>query len=136
MPDPLHHDALGGAGKFLEACVTILAFGPTEFHLDEFMVIERAPGLGDHGRGYPMLADEDDGVERMTQAAQIPALTFGEFHGPIVKIAAAARGLKPKDAGLIKPSQGAKVFVESWNPCTDPSPTCVSPIPMPPGRQF
>ena len=76
MADTLHHDAFRGASKLLEARVTILALGPTEFHLDEFVVIERTTGLGDHRRGDPVLAYHDDRVERVPQAAKVLTLAF------------------------------------------------------------
>ena len=105
MPDTLNHHALRGARECVEACVTIFPLGATELHLDELVVIESTTRFGHHRRGYPVLADEDDGIERVAKASQIFALTFGELHGPIVKIAAWSRGLKPNVAILIKQSE-------------------------------
>src|SRR6185295_1024704 len=102
MPDTLDHLALRGARERAEACVTILPPGATELHLDELVVIESTTRFGHHRRGYPVLADEDDGIECVAQASQIFALSLGEFHRPIVKIAARPRGLKPNVAVLIK----------------------------------
>ena len=76
MPDTLHHHALGGTREFVEACVTILPLGATELHLDELVVIESTASLGHDGRGDPVLANENDGIERVAQASQILALTF------------------------------------------------------------
>jgi len=70
-----------------ETFVTILAFGPAELHLDEFVIVERTTRLGDQRRCDAMLADEKYGVERMAQASKVLALPFCEFHGAIVKIA-------------------------------------------------
>ena len=81
MPDPLDHDAFGGASKFLEACVTSLALGPPELHLDEFVIVEGALRFGDDGGCHAVLAHEEDGIQWVAEAAQILSLSFGEFHG-------------------------------------------------------
>ena len=89
MPDPMHQHALRRSGELLEAGVAGVPIRAAKFHLDEFMVGEGALGLGDDRRGDPVLADEDDGIERVPEPAKILALPFRKFHRRIVKIAGA-----------------------------------------------
>ncbi len=59
------------------ACVT---FGAINAHLDEFMRVEAAIDLGQHGFRQPLLADADDGMQAMRTGAQVAALGGSEFH--------------------------------------------------------
>ena len=76
MPDPLQQDALRRTREFVESRVTVFSLRPSKLHLDEFVVIECAAGFRDDCRGNPVLADKDDGVERMAETPEILALTF------------------------------------------------------------
>src|SRR4051794_38432188 len=89
MADPLQQETVGRAGELLEPGIASRAIGTAELDLDEFVVGEGALGLGDHRGSDAMLADEDHGIERVSQPPEVFSLPFGKFHGGIVKIAAA-----------------------------------------------
>lgn len=102
-----------------ETFVTIATLGAPELDLDQLVIVERAPGLGDDRWRDAMLADEEHRIERMAQTSKIFSLPFCEFHGAIVKIAPAAApwfplppGLKPIGMGLIKPTQARAI--QQW----------------------
>jgi hypothetical protein len=114
MADPLHQEAAGGACQFAQAGISRRAIRATELHLDQFMIVQGTLRFGDDRGRYSMLADQQHGVERMTETPQVLALAFREFHDSIVKIADTAltlvfapRVLKPNGAVLIKTFQGA-----------------------------
>src|SRR5688572_15681715 len=78
------------------------------------MVLEGALGFGDHGGCDAGIADEKHGIQCVPEAPQIFALTFREFHGGIVKIAAAS-GLETKPVVLMNtfPGVDPKELLES-----------------------
>ena len=45
------------------------------------MIVQGSLHLRDDGGRDAVLAEEQDGVERVTQPAKISALAFGQFHG-------------------------------------------------------
>jgi len=63
MSYPLHQNTLRGTSQLSEACVSLLTFSAAKFHLDEFVVRQRTLSLSNDRRRYPMLADQQDGIE-------------------------------------------------------------------------
>jgi hypothetical protein len=56
------------------------------------VVVQRPCRLGGHGVGQAGVADLDHGFEGMCEAAEVAALSFGEFHCTIVNARPASRG--------------------------------------------
>ena len=76
MADPRHQLGSGAPGEFGQHRIARVAFGAAHLHLDEFVVTERPPGFGDDGVGEAMLANQDDGLERVGATAQETQLVF------------------------------------------------------------
>ena len=63
------------------AVFTIADMGPD---LDQFMIMQGLPELADHAFRKPALADQDERVQRMTQAPQMFFLKIRECHVSII----------------------------------------------------
>ncbi len=74
MPDALHDGRFRALRQFLDGglpCLTILA---RYAHFYQFVMIKREIKFGHHAIGQPFFAEQDDGLERVRQAAQIAFL--------------------------------------------------------------
>ena len=90
MPDPGHEDAVRARSERLEAGFSGRTICPGEPHLDQLVIVQRAHGLGGDAVGETGIADLDHGLQPVGEAAQVAALSFGEFHPRIVPAARAS----------------------------------------------
>ena len=74
-----HELAARAAGERVQRLIPGVAFHAGDAHLDELVIVQRSRSLGDDGIACACLADENDGLERMAEAAQVPALFVAEL---------------------------------------------------------
>jgi cell division protease FtsH len=80
MADPRDESAAGAFGQGVQRGIPFRTVLPRQPHLDQFVVGQGAGGFGNHGVGHTGIADEDDGLQGVREALQVPALLFGELH--------------------------------------------------------
>src|SRR5882757_9402918 len=84
MTDPLHELAGRTAREQRQRIVAGIAFSDSGAYLDQFMVGQGAIQFRDHRIGEPGVAEHDDGVHGMREAAQVLLLFFAECHPRII----------------------------------------------------
>ncbi len=84
MPDPGHECASRACSERLETGFTGGTIRPGKPYFYQLVVVQRARGLGGDTVGEAGIADLDHRLQPVGEAAQVAALSFGEFHRPIV----------------------------------------------------
>ena len=76
----LHRGGLQAGAQIGEEGLAIVAFGAIDAHLDQFVGLQAAVDLGQHGFAEAVLADAGDRIEGMGAGAQGAALGWGQFN--------------------------------------------------------
>ena len=76
MPDTTYQSALALRGERLERSVARFSIRTGHSNLDQFVIMQGSLRLGDDTRAHPGIADEDDRLEGVGEAAQVAALFF------------------------------------------------------------
>ena len=84
MTDPLHEFGSGTAREQCQRFIAGIALPDTGAHLDQLMIGQGSIQFRNHGVGQPGVAEHDDGVDGMREAAQVLLLFLGECHGGII----------------------------------------------------
>lgn len=79
VADPVHEHACGAPGELIEERIARLPVPARRLDLDQLVIGQRAGGLLRQAFREPGVADLDEGLERMGQAAQVAALALGEL---------------------------------------------------------
>jgi hypothetical protein len=90
MSDPGHEGAVRARSERLETSFSGSSIRPGKPYLDQLVIVQRAHGLGGDSVGEAGIADLDHGLQPVGEAAQMAALSFGEFHRSIVPAARAS----------------------------------------------
>jgi hypothetical protein len=97
VTNPRHHDAAAALRQCDQSRVSFHAVDSGQPNLDQFVIVERSQGLGNHGIGEAGIAHQDHWFKGVRQAFQMPALFFGKLHGSIMP----KGGLEPPPKGLM-----------------------------------
>ena len=84
MADASDQYAVGSCRQIDQSLVAIFTSQARQPHLDKLVVMQGALCFGNDAIADTGIADQDDGFERMGEAAQVPALFFGKLHPLIV----------------------------------------------------
>jgi len=76
MPDTTDQGALALRGKCLKRRVARFSIGARHANFDQFVIMQGSLRFGDNTRTHPGIADEDDRLEGVGEAAQVAALFF------------------------------------------------------------
>jgi len=85
MADPADDLAFGAIGQRCERVVSRIALHAGDFDLDQFMGLERPRRFRDDGVAHASLADEDNRLQPMGEAAEMTALLVGQVHEMILQ---------------------------------------------------
>jgi len=91
MPDALHERAAGAPLELGEHLIAGIAIAPAGFDLHEFVVVQGAARFRDYAFAQAGIAEQDDRLQGVAQAAQVFALFFTEFHPRILPLVERAR---------------------------------------------
>ncbi len=87
VADAAYHLALGAACQRCQRFVTRVPLHTGDAYFDELVIAQRPRRLSNHSVARACLANEDNGLQGVPQAAKMSALFLGELHHDIVPTA-------------------------------------------------
>ncbi len=81
MSDALHDDRRCAPRQFVQGGIPLGALADPGAHLDELVILERPIELVDDAVREPGIAQQNQGMQRMREAAKVFLLLFGNCHG-------------------------------------------------------